>query len=86
LQARAGEAGMKELTFSQMEGFLSAKFLVEGLKRAGKNLNRDALVRALEDMKKHDLGGYLVELSATKHSSGKFVDLMILGVDGKFRR
>jgi len=86
LQARAGEAGLKELTFSQMEGFLSAKFLVEGLKRAGKNLSRDALVRALEDMKKHDLGGYLVELSATKHSSGKFVDLMILGVDGKFRR
>ena len=86
LQARATEAGVKDLTFSQMEGFVSAKFLVEGLKRAGKNLSREALVRALEDMTKQDLGGYLVELSATKHSSGKFVDLMILGADGRFRR
>lgn len=86
LQARAGEAGLKELTFSQMEGFISAKFLVEGLKRAGKTVNRESLIRALEDLRKHDLGGYLVELSPTKHSSGKFVDLMILGADGKFRR
>lgn len=86
LQARAVESGIKELTFSQMEGFISAKFLVEGLKRAGKGVTRDGLVRALEELKMHDLGGYLVELSATKHSSGKFVDLMILGADGKFRR
>ena len=69
-----------------MEGFISAKFLVEGLRRAGKTVNRESLIRALEDLKKHDLGGYLVELSSTKHSSGKFVDLMILGADGKFRR
>jgi branched-chain amino acid transport system substrate-binding protein len=86
LQARAGEAGLQELTFSQMEGFISAKFLVEGLRRAGKGVNRESLIRALEDLRKHDLGGYLVELSPTKHSSGKFVDLMILGADGKFRR
>lgn len=86
LQARAAESGLKELTFSQMEGFISAKFLVEGLRRAGKAVTREGLVRALEDMKIYDMGGYWVELSATKHSSGRFVDLMILGPDGRFRR
>ena len=48
-----------------------------------------AVARTLQTMRRGQivrLGGYLVELSSTKHSSGKFVDLMILGADGKFRR
>jgi D-alanyl-D-alanine dipeptidase len=31
-------------------------------------------------------GGYVVELSPSQHSSGRSVDLMILGRDGKFTR
>lgn len=85
-QSHAVKAGLSELTFAQMEGFLSAKLLVEGLRRAGKGLSRESLIAALESMGKHDLGGYVVELSATRHSTGKFVDLLILGADGRFRR
>lgn len=85
-QNHAAKAGLQELTFAQMEGFLSAKFLVDGLRRAGKGLSRETLVQALESMGRHDLGGYLVELSSSQHSSGKFVDLMILGADGRFKR
>jgi ABC-type branched-subunit amino acid transport system substrate-binding protein len=86
LQTQAAKAGLQDLTFAQMEGFLSAKFLVEGLRRAGKGLSRESLVAALESMGKHDLGGYVVELSSSQHSTGKFVDLMILGPGGRFRR
>lgn len=85
LQTQAAKAGLQDLTFAQMEGFLSAKFLVEGLRRAGKGLSRESLVAALESMGKHDLGGYVVELSSSQHSTGKFVDLMILGPGGRFR-
>lgn len=85
-QSHAAKAALGELTFAQMEGFLSAKFLVDGLRRAGRGLSRETLIQALESMGKHDLGGYLVELSSSQHSSGKFVDLMILGPDGRFRR
>ena len=86
LQTQAAKAGVQELTFAQMEGFLSAKFLVEGLRRAGKVPSRESLVQALESLGRHDLGGYPIELSSTQHNTGKFVDMMILGVGGHFRR
>ena len=86
LQAQAAKAGLQELTFAQMEGFLSAKFLVEGLRRAGKVPTRESLVQGLESLGKYDLGGYMIELSSNHHNTGKFVDLMILGADGRFKR
>lgn len=84
-QRLARAQGIEEFTFSQMEGFLSAKFLVEALERAGPKPTRASLVQALEGMRVN-LGGYPVELSPTQHSSGKFVDLLMLGKDGKFAR
>ncbi|NMM09564.1 MAG: ABC transporter substrate-binding protein [Polaromonas sp.] len=85
-QTLAVAKGIKEFTFSQMEGFLSAKFLVEALKGAGNKPTRESLVKSLEAMKSVNLGGYPVELSPAQHSSGKFVDLLILGRDGKFTK
>jgi branched-chain amino acid transport system substrate-binding protein len=85
-QTLARKADIKDFTFSQMEGFVSAKFLVEGLKRAGNKPTRESLVRGLETMAKVDLGGFAVELSPTQHSSGRSVDMLILGRDGKFTR
>lgn len=85
-QVLASAQGIKEYTFSQMEGFLSAKLLVEALRRAGSKPTRESLIHSLEAMKSVDLGGYPVELSPTQHSSGKFVDLLILGRNGKFTK
>jgi branched-chain amino acid transport system substrate-binding protein len=85
-QALARKEGIQDFTFSHMEGFFSAKFLVEGLRRAGSKPARESLVRGLETMGKVDLGGYVVELSPTEHSSGRSVDMLILGRDGKFIR
>lgn len=85
-QALAKAKGITEYTFSQMEGFISAKFLVEALQRAGAKPTRATLVQAMESMKSVNLGGYPVELSATQHSSGKFVDLLMMGRDGRFTK
>lgn len=85
-QSLAKAKGITEYTFSQMEGFISARFLVEALQRAGAKPTRAGLVQAMESMKGVNLGGYPVELSATQHSSGKFVDLLIMGRDGKFTK
>ncbi|MES2944648.1 MAG: ABC transporter substrate-binding protein [Pseudomonadota bacterium] len=85
-QVLAAKQGIKNFTFSHMEGFISAKFLVEGLRRAGNKPTRESLILGLETMKMVDLGGYSVELSAEQHSSGKFVDLLILGPNGKFTK
>ncbi|HWP11952.1 MAG TPA: ABC transporter substrate-binding protein [Ramlibacter sp.] len=85
-QTLARAARLENLTFSQMEGFVAANIMTDALKRAGKIPTRDGLIRALEETRRLDLGGYLVELSPTRHSSGKLVDLLILDSQGKFRK
>lgn len=62
-QQRMKEAGEQELDFSSMEGFLIGKVFVEGVRRAGKNLSRDALIAALESMKDVNLGGFEISYS-----------------------
>jgi branched-chain amino acid transport system substrate-binding protein len=85
-QAMAKNAGFTDYNFSAMEGFLSAKVAVEGLKRAGKNLTREGYIAAMEKMQDVDLGGFYVSYSPTNHAGSKFVDLTIIGRDGKFLR
>ncbi|MDD3019071.1 MAG: ABC transporter substrate-binding protein [Comamonas sp.] len=84
-QRLAKAQGLQEFTFSQMEGFLSAKFLVEALQRAGPQPTRASLIHAMEGMQL-SLGGYPIRLSARQHSSGRFVDLLMLSKDGSFAR
>ncbi len=84
-QENARKAGV-ELTPSMIEGYASAKVLVEGLKRAGPKVNRQALRDALDGMKQYDLGGLELGYSPTDHSGLQYVDLAILDEEGKFRR
>jgi branched-chain amino acid transport system substrate-binding protein len=75
-----------ELTPIMLEGFVSAKVVVEGLRRASPNPTRDKLRRALETFNRFDLGGIEVGYSPTDHSGLDYADLSIVGPDGKFRR
>ncbi|BEU97918.1 ABC transporter substrate-binding protein [Acidovorax sp. DW039] len=75
-----------DLTPAMLEGFVSAKVLVEGLKRAGPKPDRTKLHAALESIKKFDLGGLELSYSPTDHSGLDFSDLAIIGADGKFKR
>lgn len=74
------------MSYAAMEGFISAKVLVEGLRRAGRNLTREGLVRALESMQRVDLGGLLITYSENDHSGSEFVELTLIGRNGKFIR
>jgi len=85
-QAAAKKAGFADYNFSAMEGFLTAKVLVEGLRRAGRNLTREGFVDAMEKMNDVDLGGFFVSYSPKSHTGSKFVDLTIIGREGKFLR
>jgi branched-chain amino acid transport system substrate-binding protein len=42
--------------FVSLEGFVDAMVMVEGLKRAGKELTREGLIHAIESIHDHDLG------------------------------
>jgi ABC-type branched-subunit amino acid transport system substrate-binding protein len=78
------KAGNTDFNFSSLEGFIVAKVMVEGLKRAGKDLTREKLVAALESMNNVDLGEFVVSFSPSSHSGSKFVDLTMIGRGGKF--
>jgi ABC-type branched-subunit amino acid transport system substrate-binding protein len=85
-QQHAKKAGFGDYNFSALEGYLSAKVMVEGLKRAGKNPTREGLVEALERMNDVDLGGFFIGYSPQNRAGSKFVDLTIISRDGKFLR
>jgi branched-chain amino acid transport system substrate-binding protein len=75
-----------ELTPAALEGFAAAKVLVEGLRRAGKDVTRAGLRQALESFSRVNIGGLEVSYSATDHTGLDYADLSIIGTDGKFRR
>ena len=87
LAAGKAAAGDKfDPNYSSMEGYVAAKTLVEGLRRAGSNLTPDGLIGGLESMRDFNLGGFFVDFGAQKHTGSKYVDLVILTADGHIRR
>ena len=81
---RAG--GEAKANFSSMEGYLAAKVLVEGLKRAGgHNLSRESLISGLESLSNQSFGGFSVSFSPKNHVASSFVDLSMLTGDGRVR-
>ena len=83
---RAAGGDKFDPNYSSIEGFVAAKTLVEGLKRAGNNPTSESVIAGLESLRDLNLGGFFVDFSPQKHAASKFVDLTILTGDGKVRR
>lgn len=78
--------GTVQANFSSLEGFLAAKLVTEGLKRAGgKTLAKDGLIRGMEAIGTQSLGGFSVKFSPTDHVASSFVELSMLTGDGRVR-
>jgi branched-chain amino acid transport system substrate-binding protein len=73
-----------DVNFSSLEGFIAAKVLVEGLRRSGKDLTREKFIAAMESMSNLEIGGFLVRFAPDNHNGSQFVDLSMIGHDGKF--
>jgi ABC-type branched-subunit amino acid transport system substrate-binding protein len=71
--------------YSSMEGYLAAKVLIEGLKRAGRNPSREGLATALESIQGANFGGFSVNFGPRDHVGSHYVDLSMLTEDGKVR-
>lgn len=78
--------GLEGVTPAMLEGFAAAKVLVAALKKSGANPTRAKIQQALDGLSKLDIGGLEVNFSPTDHTGLEFVDLSIIGPDGKFRR
>jgi ABC-type branched-subunit amino acid transport system substrate-binding protein len=69
----------------ELDAFVSAKILVEGLRRAGRHPTKSGLISALEGLGRYDAGGYVVTYSRENHNGSTFVDLAIVGANGKLQ-
>ncbi|SBT06215.1 Extracellular ligand-binding receptor [Candidatus Accumulibacter aalborgensis] len=78
----------KDVSVNQtfVEGYLGAKVLGEGLRRAGPNPSRKKLREALETMKSYDAGGVFISFAANRHTGSRFVDITIVNRSGKLLR
>ena len=72
--------------YSSMEGYMAAKVIAEGLKRAGRNASREALINGLESIQNASFGGFNVDFGPRRHVASSFVDLSMLTEEGKVRR
>ncbi|MEP7156601.1 MAG: ABC transporter substrate-binding protein [Betaproteobacteria bacterium] len=78
--------GVANASFASLEGYIGARVLVEGLKKAGKAPTRESLTDALEKLGTVDLSGFKVKFGPGNHNGSSLVELTVLGAQGLYRR
>ncbi|MFN3439769.1 MAG: ABC transporter substrate-binding protein [Acidovorax sp.] len=69
-----------------LEGYINARVFAEALQRAGRNPTRAAFIDATWNLKKWDLGGFDINASTPDRNASRFVELTLVGRDGRFIR
>lgn len=82
-QAVCRERGQSNYSHLGLWGHISARVTVDALRRAGKNLSRERLIDALEGLKHHDLGQYVLDFGPGRHHGSRFVDISLIGRNGQ---
>ncbi|WP_253278099.1 ABC transporter substrate-binding protein [Variovorax paradoxus] len=85
-QRDRAEFGEKIDSYTTLEGYIVARVMVEGLRRAGKTLTRDSFVAGLESIGSTRFGDFPIDYSAKNHNGSTFVDLEMYTRDGQLRR
>jgi ABC-type branched-subunit amino acid transport system substrate-binding protein len=86
LAAGRAAAASFDPNYSSIEGYVAAKTLTEGLRRAGANPSQEGLIAGLEGLREFNLGGFFIDFSPQKHTGSRYVDLTILTASGRVHR
>lgn len=79
-------SGQKEaMSVTALESCIAAKVMVEGMRRAGKDLTRATLHRSLSALGRYDAGGYIVDFKPNFRHGGTYVGMVLLRPDGQVR-
>lgn len=70
---------------SQFEGFVHAKLLVEGLRRAGRSLSTDSFIKAMEAAGEISFGRFVAKYSPLSHNGSSYVEMAIIDNEGQLR-
>jgi len=76
-------APQAEINYTSFEQFLGAKVLVEALRRAGPAPTRAKVIKALESLQSHDLGGITLSYSPTNRVGSRTVEVTVIGANGR---
>ena len=69
-----------------LEGYVNARVFTEALRRAGRNPSRQAFIDSVWNLKRHDLGGYLIHFTEPGTNASRFVELTMISRGGRFIR
>jgi branched-chain amino acid transport system substrate-binding protein len=76
-------APKEEVNYTNFEEYLGAKVLVEALRRAGPKPTRAKVMSALESINNHNLGGVRVSFGPKERVGSRFVEVTVIGSEGK---
>lgn len=76
-------SGWSDYSLPSLEGYINARVLVEGLKRAGPGVTRESLITALERIETLDLGGMRISYGKGNRNGSSFVDVVVIGADSR---
>jgi branched-chain amino acid transport system substrate-binding protein len=80
------EAKKVPINYVSMEGYITARVMIEGLRRAGRDLTREKLIAALDSGRPIDVGGYSVSFNPQDRVGGGFVELTVVDRSGRLIR
>lgn len=69
-----------------LEGYINARVFAEALRRAGRNPSRQGFIDAVWNLKRFDLGGYLIHFTEPGSNASRFVELTMISRGGRFIR
>ncbi len=74
------------VSYALMEGFLTAKVIVEAARRQGARPTREGMAAALDGMERWDAGGFLVSFRPGVRTGSRYVELSIVSASGRIRQ
>ena len=86
MQAWKAIGAKAEPSHLALEGYINARVFCEALQRAGKNPTRASFIDATWSLRKLDLGGFEVHATEPGRNASRFVELTLVGRDGKYVR
>ena len=82
-QADMAASGWTDYSTPTLEGYVNARVLAEGLRRAGSNVTRASLITALDGITNLNLGGMTIGFGGGNRNGSSFVDVGMVGVGGR---
>lgn len=79
------ETAQVPVAYNVYEGYINALVLAEGLRRAGRNLNRASLHAAMRGLKAR-IAGMDIDYSDGGFTGSRFIELVHVSPEGRFRR